>query len=317
MNGENLLETLSEERLPAVPSERSDPTELVEPTPRQDVIERGRSPQEVVESRETRLPAESERSYEVQGRRYSAKELETSGKLAELAESHANYAQLQQAYQQLAAQQQQRAEAPAAQAPAITNELIARVYDEVAQVIIDDLINNDLCEADIFDAYPRTTKTLIGQLRLAFDEIAQIKATVIPFIQEVAAAKQQVQSQAVYNAYNHRIEELIATDPAFYAGLKNKKTRELFTQYLTEEVHASVAQAVTGEKAPAFLKSQWAAFNATDILSAARSGVEARKQRQLRRFVTGEGTSSRTGVTGTGEQTLLERFISGSGKIPE
>ena len=310
MNGENLLETLSEDRLPAVPEREPEPQE---PTERHDVIERGRSPEDVVQARETRLPADDDRRYEVAGVRYSARELEQSGKLEELAATHANYANLQQQYQQLA--ERQRAEAPAAPPPQITNAMIAQVYDQVAEIIIRDLVQNDLAEEDLFDAYPRSTRTLIGQLRMAFDEIAQIKATVLPFIAEVASAKRQVESQAVHNAYHQRIDELIATDPSFYAGLKNKRTRELFTEHLVE-VGATVGQ-TTGEKAPAFLKRQWAAFNSDTILDAAKSGVEQRRQRQLRRFVTGEGTSSRTGVSNTGEQSLMDRLIANSGKIAE
>jgi|ERR1041384_833684 hypothetical protein len=117
------------------------------------------------------------------------------------------------------------------------------------------------------------------------------------------------------NAYNQQLDALVAKDQQLYAGLKSRHTRDAFTQYLVEEVHANVGQ-TTGEGAPGFLAKQWAAFNSDTILDAAKSGVQARKQRQLRRFVGGEGTGSRTGVLGT-EESMIERMIRQSGKVPE
>jgi len=188
---DQLLETLSEGSLPALPSERSEPAEPQEPTERHDVIERGRSPDEVVQ-RETRLPAEDERRYEVGGVRYTAKELEKSGRLEDLTVAQAKYAQLQEQYNQLIAERQ--APAPPTQ---ITNQMIAHVYDQVATVILNDLVNRDLIEADIADAYPRSVQTLVGQLRFAFDKIAAIEAKVDPVIAEITAAKWKVQANLV------------------------------------------------------------------------------------------------------------------------
>src|SRR5690242_2238783 len=126
----DLLDNLSEPKLPALPSEP--PGEPTEPIERSDVFERGRSPDEVVQARETRLPAD-ERQYEVGGVRYTAKELEQTGVLEDLAVTHSKYQQLQAQHQaQLAEAERRRAEVPA---PQITNAMVARVYDQVAEVI--------------------------------------------------------------------------------------------------------------------------------------------------------------------------------------
>src|SRR5690349_14151452 len=122
----DLLDNLSESKLPALPSEP--PGEPTEPIERSDVFERGRSPDEVVQTRETRLPAE-ERQYEVGGVRYTAKELEQTGVLEDLAVTHSKYQQLQA---QVAEAERQRAEVPA---PQITNAMIAKIYDEIAEHI--------------------------------------------------------------------------------------------------------------------------------------------------------------------------------------
>ena len=140
----DLLEKLTDEKfdnLPAIP-DRFEQGEPVEPSERSDVFERGREPSEIVHARESRLPAtDDEPRYEISGRSYSAKELEKSGKLEELARDHANYQALQRQYAELA--ERQRAEAQqAAQPPApqIRNADIAKIYDPVSQIIIQDLI---------------------------------------------------------------------------------------------------------------------------------------------------------------------------------
>lgn len=176
----DLLEKLTDDKLdsnlPAVPS-RDDLTEPVEPSERQDVFEHGREPSEVIEARERKLPAAEQETYEVAGRRYTAKELEQSGLLDQMARAHSQYQQLQQQYAQLA--ERQRAEAPAAPAPAITNTAISQTYDPVSEVIERDLIENALAEEDFFEAYPRLSKTLIGQARFAFDLIFQLQSEVM------------------------------------------------------------------------------------------------------------------------------------------
>jgi hypothetical protein len=308
----DLLETLSEDHLPALPSEPQEPSEPRE-IDRSDVVDHGRRPDEVV-SREARLPAsEEEQKYEVGGRRYSARELEESGLLNDLAATHSKYSQLQAAQAaQLEAARQAEAQA---QVPQITNSMIAKIYDSISEIITQDLVDNYLVESDLPEAYPRAFKTLVGQLRFAVDKIFEIEATVIPFIRQVQQAQQTVQAQVVTNAYNAQLNALFTSDPSFYAGLKNQKTRDAFTRFLVEEVHANVGQ-TTGAGAPAFLKKQWAAFNSSDILSAAKSGVEARKQRQYRRNIVGETPGSRGGV-GSFEESHLERMIANSGKIPQ
>lgn len=309
---EKLTESKFESGLPALPSDASEP-EPREPTEVSTFDERGRSPDEVVQARETRLPADEPR-YEIEGRRYTAEQLEKSGKLEELSRSHANYAALQAAYQALAAERQ-RAEAPAPPAQ-ITNAMIASVYDAVAQTITNDLVNNDLVEADLPEAYPRAFQTMVGQMRFLCDKIAEIESTVLPFIREVQQAKATVQSQAVAAAYYGNLDALVQSDPQFYAGLRNRKTRDSFTRFLVEEVGATVGQ-TTGANAQLFLKKQWSAYNSDTILDAARGGIERRRQAANKRFVAGESTGSRSGIANMGEQSMLERMIQNSQKIPE
>jgi len=308
----DLLETLSESRLPAH-HEGGEPAEPQEAVERYDISERGRSPDEVVQTREARLPAE-ERHYEVGGRRYTADELERSGMLKELATAHAQHKHLQEKYNALLEQSARSAEAPAPPAQ-ITNSHIAAVYDPVAETITRDLVERDLIESDLPEAYPRAIQTLIGQMRFAFDKLFQIEAAVFPMIAEVQAAKKQVQAQAVVGNFNAQLDALAAKGSQF-AGLKSRKTRDLFTEFLVSEVGATVGQAC-GENAQSFLARQWVGFNSDDVIRATKASVEARRQRNLRRFAAGENTGSRMGVTETSAETPLERMIRQSGKISE
>ena len=53
------------------------------------------------------------------------------------------------------------------------------------------------------------------------------------------------------------------------------------------------------------------------MIASAKAGVDEKKRRQLRRFVSGEGSGSRMGVRDIGEETPLDRMIRQSGKIAE
>jgi hypothetical protein len=158
---------------------------------------RGRSPDEVFESREQRqytetptettegtpTPATSKRRYLIDGKEV-------------LLDSTQERALVEYGIKQAAAtlQQQQAAQAQQA-APTITNAAIARVYDEPAQIIITDLLaNGNLLEEDLVELYPRTMKTTVGQMRFAFDKIAdnefkqnQIQAALVQAIERLEA----------------------------------------------------------------------------------------------------------------------------------
>jgi hypothetical protein len=62
---------------------------------------------------------------------------------------------------------------------------------------------------------------------------------------------------------------------------------------------------------------QWAVFHSDTILDAAKSNVAARKERANRRFISDEGTGSRTAASHFREESMLDRMISNSGKLPE
>ncbi len=324
----SLLESLTNATLPALPS--SQPAEEpAEPREVSTTEEHGKSPDEVIQARETRLPADKEeratppaapeeKKYEVRGIKYTAKELEAAGLLEDLAVTHGKHQHLQEKYNKLVETAQPTApQAPAEPtAPAITNSMIAQAYDQAADAIINDLISKNLLESDLPEAYGRGVKTLIGQLRYAFDVIFSNQEKLDRLIAETSGAKAQVQSQVVHNAYNQQLDALVAKDAKLYAGLKEPKTRELFTKYLVEEVGATVGQ-TTGEKAPSFLAKQWVAFNSDTVIAAAQSGTKEKRQAANKRFVVGEGTGSRPGVVDTGEQTLLDRLTQSSGKIQE
>ncbi len=323
----SLLESLTDSTLPALPS--TEPAaEPAEPKEVSTTDERGRSPEQVVESRETRLPADreapaapptkpEEKKYLVRGIEYTAKELEAAGLLEDLAVTHGKHAHLQEKYNKLVEQSGQPPAAPAEpQQPAITNDLIARAYDKAATEIVNDLIAKNLLESDLPEAYPRAVQTLIGQLRYAFDVIFSNQEKLDRLIAETSGAKQQVQNQVVHNAYNQQLDALVAKDAKLYQGLKDPKTREGFTNFLIQEVGATVGQ-TTGEKAPTFLAKQWVAFNSDTVIAAAQNGTKQKAQAANKRFVVGEGTGSRPGVVDTGETTLLDRLTSSSGKIQE
>jgi len=323
-NDKALLESLTNTSLPALPS-----TPEPEPTePSKEVStegERGREPDDVVVSRETRLPATEEekaqppakpeeKRYEVRGIKYTAKELEAAGLLEDLAITHSKYEHLQKKH----LQEKEKAEVAKPKEPAvpvITNSMIAKAYDAAATAIMNDLVQSNLMEGDLGEAYPRAMTTLIGQLRYFADLIFSNQEKLDAIIAEVSSAKEKVQSQVTANTYNQHLDALVQKDAKLYAGLKDPKIRTAFTKFLVDDVGATIGQA-TGDKAPTFLAKQWVAFNADTVIEAAKNGAAEKTKSANRRFVVGEGTGSRTAGAET-EQTHLERMISNSGKIPE
>ena len=319
----DLLASLTNTQLPAVPS--PEPAEPAEPKEVSRESESGKAPDEVV-SRETRLPADKEETaqpakpeekrYEVRGIKYTAKELEAAGLLEDLAVTHSKYQHLQEKH----LQEKDKAavtkpeERPAV--PVITNPMIAKAYDQAATAILNNFVQENLMEADLGEAYPRAMQTMIGQMRYAFDLIFDMKSRLEPMLEEVSAAKEKVQGQAVQNAYTQQLDALTQKDAKLYAGLKDPKIRDAFTKYLVDELGATIGM-TTGEKAPAFLAKQWVAFNSDVVIAAAKTGTQEKEKDAKRRLVVGEGTGSRTGVVDSGEQSHLERMIANSGKIPE
>ena len=323
----NLLERLSDTQLPALPS--SEPAEPVESTEVSTTEERGKSPDEVVQAREQRLPASEEehaalakteeKRYEVRGIKYTAKELEAAGLLEDLAVTHGKHQHLQEKYNELAVE---KGKAPAETQPAqpavqqITNGMIAQTYDQIATTILGDFIKSNLMESDFTEAYPRAVQTVVGQMRYLFDLVFSNQEKLDALIAETKVGKEKITGQIVHNAYNQQLDALVQKDAKFYAGLKDPKIRTGFTKYLVEEVGATVGQ-TTGEKAPNFLAKQWVAFNADSVIDAAKTGVQDKTKAANKRLVVGEGTGSRTGLPETGEESLLDRLTQRSGKIAE
>lgn len=318
-----LLDSLANTQLPSLlPSEPAEPVE-----PREVVIEeRGKSPEEVVESREARLPAVEketpapakgeEKLYEVRGIKYTAKELEQAGLLEDLAVTHAKHQHLQERYNELL---KTAGEKPAPAEPprqVLTNAAIAKTYDPFAAETIKELVATNLIETDLPEAYPRSVQTMIGQLRFAFDLIFDMREQLSALVKESSAGREKVQGQIVQNAFNQQLDALVAKDQKLYGGLKDPKVRASFGSFLVDEVGATVGQA-TGEKAQGFLAKQWVAFNADTVIDAAKNGVQAKKTQADKRFVVGEGAGSRPGLPDTGELSVLDKMIQRSGKISE
>jgi len=322
----SLLESLNN-KLPALPSE---PAEPAEPREVSTVEERGKSPDEVVQAHEARLPAsekeepqapparQEEKLYEVRGVKYTLKGLEEAGLLEDLVTTHAQHKHLQEKYNaQLEAAKAKTPEQAQPAVPQITNQMIAQTYDPIAKTILNDLVQNNLMESDLPEAYPRAITTTIGQLRYAFDLLFDLKGRIEPLIAEINSAKEKVYGNAVEQAFNKQLDALVQKDAKLYAGLKDKKVRDDFTRYLVEEVGANVGQ-TTGEKAPSFLAKQWVAFNADTMIDAAKNGQQEKNRTANKRpLIQGEGSGSRMGVADGGEQTMLDRMISNSGKISE
>jgi predicted ribosome quality control (RQC) complex YloA/Tae2 family protein len=157
-----------------LPVRRESGLEPSEPSERfEDRSVRGRSPDEVIGERQTEtpsqtvpeeedvsIPAAGKTTITVDGRTYNLNKQQEK-QLAEFGV---------RAFQQQLAQQQAAAQAQAAP-PVITNEAIAKIYDPPALQIIDDLVSKNLMEEDLSEVYPRTLKTMVGQMRFAFDKI--------------------------------------------------------------------------------------------------------------------------------------------------
>ena len=201
----DLLNALVGSRLPALPSQQAErePTEPREPGEPGEVEVPRRAPDEVVPAREeppkeepedeTALPAAKKpakkgevKKYPIRVKgedgqwqtvEYTARELEEKGLLENLAITHSKYGQLQDKHNQLLEKVAEQATAPAKAAPQqeqqpqvqITNGSIAAAYDAIADAITQDLVKNNLFEADLVDAWPRTINRMVGQMRSAFD----------------------------------------------------------------------------------------------------------------------------------------------------
>lgn len=320
-----LLEDLTQSQLPAIPSENAEPVEPIERAPSD---ERGRSPDEVVQAREARLPASEveepsapavpeEKLYEIRGIKYTAKQLfEHPDLLGDLAITHGKYSHLQEKHGEVLKQlQESQAQQPQqVQQPQITNEMVAQSYDQIAKTITDDLVAKGLIEADLPEAYPRAVQTLIGQLRFAFEMIFPIKEKLDRLVADIGTGKAKIQGQMVRNAFNEQLDALVTKDAKLYGGLKDPNLRAAFTEFLTKEVDATIEQ-TTGEKAQGFLARQWIAFNADSMLDAVKGAVQEKKKQANKRFVMGEGSGSRSGMVNAGELSVMERLIESSGKI--
>src|SRR5262245_14253812 len=125
----NLLATLTESKLPALPSER-EPEELTEREPATDSEVIRRSPDEVVESWQRRPAWVAERYTRPAG-------------------TEERHYEQPAAYETKRAAAQQPAQQPVAQPPVvITNGAIAQAYDPIADVITGDLTQSQLVESD-------------------------------------------------------------------------------------------------------------------------------------------------------------------------
>lgn len=343
----DLLERMSGERLPALPT-APEPQEPTESTERTDVAEQGRRPEDVVQARETpvekpadepseaQLPAAPKKvtkkgepkTYEIEGKAYTKEQLEEAGLLDRIIQTARQFVPLQKKYVEVLEQQKAQPAAPAQvqeekPVPQITNLAIARAYDEVAKTIIDDLLQNNLLDEDLSEAYSRSIKTFAGQLRYIADEHFQLKEIVNRAVGRLEATiaylnqtKNQTEGNLVHTEYNKQLDGLVAKDAKLYAGLKDPTIRANFTKFLVDEVQANVGQ-TTGDKAPVFLAKQWVAFNATHIMDAAQTAQAEKLRRQDKRFVTGETGGSRTGIPDNGEKPLLDRLADNSGRIRE
>lgn len=332
----NLLASLTETRLPALPESR-EPAEPRDPSESTGLEVRGRTPEEVLGERteRTETPAEQPaeevtvpakkgkakaeaKTYEIDGKRYTAAELEAAGLLESVLQQARQFKPLQKKYFEL--DQQVKAAPPAAQPQApqpapLTNDRIAQVYDPFAEQALPELVKAKLLDEDLVEAWPRSVKTLIGQLRFAFDVLFELKADHEQVVKYLHSTKKEREDQITATRYNNHLDSLVALDPKLYGGLKDRKVRDTFTKYLVEEVNANLEQ-TTGEKAPAFLAKQWVAFKSDVILDAAKTETADKKKRQDKRFVSGELGGVRPGAMDNGaDKPMLDRMIDNSGKI--
>lgn len=340
-SAKDLLSTLTESRLPALPDSREpEPTEAPERT---EVIESGRKPEDVVQAREqvpsetqppeeTVLPAAPKKAkgkaeaktYEIDGKKYTLAELEASGMLEKQIQTARQFEPLQQKYfkklEEEKATPPAKTEAPPAELPQITSEMVCRAYEPRAKEIVQDLISIKRLEEDLVGAYPTSINTFAAFHGYAFDKIAENEAKLNKAIERLEATisylnanKATNEGQIVAGKYNRHLDDLVAKDGKLYAGLKSQEIRDGFTKFLVEEVRADQDQC-TGEKAPGFLAKQWVAFNSQVIMDAAKNGTADKQKKADKRFVTGEGSGSRPG---TPEETppLLDRLIDNSGRI--
>lgn len=315
----DLLASLTETRLPAVPEDRQ-PSEPVEPQTT-DVETRGRAPEDVVPAREERIseqPSDEEttlpaappkkgkspkaqpKTYEVGGKHYTKDELEAAGLLDTVIQTAQQFPALQKKYTEVLKKK-------------LTDVQIAHAYDPIADNIIKDLVANHLLDEDLAEAWPRSVKTFVGQLRLAFDLLFQMREQLQGVTDYLNANKEKAESQIIDRDFNKQLDSLLAKDAKLYAGLKDQKIRNDFRNFLVDELHASLEQTI-GEKAQAFLAKQWVAFNSQTIMDAAKQETLDRKTRQDKRFIVGESGSSRPPLD-VGEKSMLDRMIDSSGRM--
>jgi hypothetical protein len=179
-------------------------------------------------------------------------------------------------------------------------------------------------DEELPEVYSRSVKTMIGQIRFAFDKIFEQEAIQKKVIERLEATiaylnknKTTTESNAVQSEFNKQLDLLLAKDARLYGGLKDPDVRANFQTFLVEEVQANIGQCTDEKKAPGFLAKQWVAFNAQPIMDAAKQAQKDKTSRQDKRFVTGESGGSRPGIPDNGDKPMLDRMIDSSGRIRE
>jgi len=257
-NDKGLLERLGNSKLPAIQRD----TQVPDDEGTQVVEQRGRSPQEVFSgqqdtNQDSNVPVvetPSAKTYIVDGRKYTAEELEASGLLDRVVATAGQFKVVQEKYTGLLEKQATTpAVAPQPEPkPVITAPQILNAMAPTVKFAVD----SGFVEADAAEAYPN----LVANLAYGQGRIQQLEEQVAHLINWCKGEKFRREQGAVENTLDKGIETVASLPQPIYESLKKPEVREAFKKYIVDEVNPTVDKLTVDS-----MKRYWLAFNAENV----------------------------------------------------
>jgi len=315
---DNLLQTLTKDRLPAKSDEQG---RDVREGPAADREEgKGRRPDEVVQGRETRPAPKDDREaapkkfkVNIEGadgervvQELTMEEIVENGYLEKIITTANQFPGLQKKYQEnlerIAAKEVDKpAETAVAKPAPISQEQIRNAYLPVAKASVE----QGYLEPDFVEAYPDVATNLM-YYRDRMESAEEKLGYVIQWIKEEADGKSATKVQTLLQTTIDKIAEKGQGedgDPLF-KPLTDPQVRSEFANWLITDVDPKVGSLTTVN-----MEKFWFAFNAKEIVNYTRETTEKAKEKKPRPRAAHDGSTSRQGQPETtAEPSLLDRM---------
>lgn len=244
----------------------------------------------------------AEQTFEINGKRYTAKEIEA------LATTASQFPHLQSKYTDLQRQLAQRSAQPAAPAAAPARPTVEQVKAQIRANFdsgVKQAVKDGFMEEDFATLYPDLAASMI----MNRDALTAIANVVTAQQEKIAAYEAQIEGTQVLDGVRNNMVALSGQHPAF-KELTDPATRESFLQYLI-----GIDPPMHLFETPDFMISQWVAFKKDSYLN----GVAAAEQRaaqtatvraeQRRRAVADAPVGSRPPMAPPAPKTHLDEMV--------